>query len=149
MQHGGTMPVFAGAAYQRGYGIGRVMRNMLKEATPLLKQAGEQVVKTGLLLVASGILGKRRRRGWPIGAGGDAAAPQPACRRRPAAARARPAPAVRAHTARVAPACRASPARVSPARRASPTRPATHSQTGSGKVRRRKRKVARDIFSHK
>ena len=42
MQRGGSMPVFAGAAYQRGYGVGRVMKNMLREATPLLKQAGKQ-----------------------------------------------------------------------------------------------------------
>ena len=146
MQRGGSTPVFAGAAYQRGYGVGRVMRNMLKEATPLLKQAGKQAVKTGLSVVASGILGKRRRRGRPIGAGGDAAAAPPARRQRPVA---RLAPAVRAHAARVAPARRVGPARVSPVRWAGPTRPATRSQTGSGKVRRRKRKVARDIFSHK
>ena len=135
MQRGGSMPVFAGAAYQRGYGIGRVMKNMLREATPLLKQAGKQAVKTRLSVVASGILGKRRRRARPIGAGGDAPA---ARRRRPAAARARPAPAVRSRAARVA-----------PPRRAGPVRAATRSQTGSGKVRRRKQKVARDIFSHK
>ena len=141
MQRGGSMPVFAGAAYQRGYGVGRVMKNMLREATPLLKQAGKQAVKTGLSVVASGILGKRRRRARPIGAGGDAPAARPARaarRRRPAAARARPAPAVRPRAARVA-----------PPRRAGPVRAATRSQTGSGKVRRRKRKVARDIFSHK
>ena len=139
MQRGGSMPVFAGAAYQRGYGVGRVMKNMLREATPLLKQAGKQAVKTGLSVVASGILGKRRRRARPIGAGGDAPAARPARRRRgPAAARAHPAPAVRAR-----------PARVAPPRRAGPVRAATRSQTGSGKVRRRKRKVARDIFSHK
>ena len=129
--------VFAGAAYQRGYGVGRVMKNMLREATPLLKQAGKQAVKTGLSVVASGLLGKRKRRARPNGAGGDALAARPARRRRrPAAARAHPAPAVRAR-----------PARVAPSRRAGPVRAATRSQTGSGKVRRHKRKVVRDIFS--
>ena len=127
MQRGGSMPVFAGAAYQRGYGVGRVMKNMLREATPLLKQAGKQAVKTGLSVVASGILGKRRRRARPIGAGGDAPAARATRRRRPAAARARPAPAVWPRAARVA-----------PPRRADPILAATRSQTGSGKVRRRK-----------
>ena len=138
MQRGGSMPVFAGAAYQSGYGVGRVMKNMLREATPLLKQAGKHAVKTGLSVVASGLLGKRKRRAQPNGAGGDAPAVRPARRRRrrPAAARARPAPAVRAR-----------PARLAPPSRAAPVRAATRSQTGSGKVRRHKRKVVRDIFS--
>ena len=149
MQRGGSISVFARAAYQRGYGVGRVMRTMLRDATPLLKQAGEKAVKTGLSVVASGILGKHRRRGQPIGAGGDAAAARPARQCHPAVTRAHPTPAVQAHPTRIAPARPAGPARVSPAHQASPARSATRSQTGSGKVRRCKQKVARNIFFHK
>ena len=56
------MPVYAGAAYQRGHGLGRVMKNIFRQTTPLLKQAGRQALKTGISVVASGILGKRPRK---------------------------------------------------------------------------------------
>lgn len=114
------MPVFSGAAYQRGYGVGRVMKNMIREATPLLKHAGKQAVKTGLSVVASSILGGKKKKKAPgrrNKAGGGAKAAQ--------ARRARP------------------------TRRVGLVRKSPTSQTGSGKMKRRKRKVTRDIFFHK
>lgn len=54
------MPVYAGAAYQRGHGLGRVMKSILRHATPILKQAGKQALKTGLSALASGVVGNRR-----------------------------------------------------------------------------------------
>lgn len=56
------MPVFAGASYQRGYGLGGVMKNIIRQATPLLKQAGKQALKTGISVVARGIVGPQGKR---------------------------------------------------------------------------------------
>ena len=60
----GSMHVFAGTAYKKGYGLGRVTKSMMRQANPQLKQAGKQAVKIGLSVVA-GILGKRRSRSRP------------------------------------------------------------------------------------
>ena len=56
------MPVYSGAPYQRGYGLGRVMKNIFRQATPLLKQAGRQALKKGISVVASGIMGGKGKR---------------------------------------------------------------------------------------
>ena len=58
---GRGMPVYAGAAYQRGHGLGRVMKNMILHATPILKQAGSQALKTGISVLAQGVLGNHKR----------------------------------------------------------------------------------------
>ena len=56
------MPVYVGAPYQRGYGLGRVMKNILRQATPLLKHAGRQALKTGISVLAKGFLDPKRKR---------------------------------------------------------------------------------------
>ena len=55
------MPVYAGAAYQRGHGLGRVMKNMIRHASPILRQAGSQALKTGISVLAQGVLGNYKR----------------------------------------------------------------------------------------
>ena len=50
------MPVYSGAPYQRGYGLGGVMKNIMRRATPLLKHAGRQALRTGISVVAKGIM---------------------------------------------------------------------------------------------
>ena len=61
--YGRGMPVYAGAAYQRGHGLGRVMKNIMRHATPILKQAGSQALKMGISVLANGVLGHRRYTG--------------------------------------------------------------------------------------
>lgn len=62
------MPVFAGTSYQRGHGLGRVVKAVWREATPILKQAGKRALKSGLSAVATGIFGgKRKRKVYDIG----------------------------------------------------------------------------------
>ena len=53
---GHGMPVFAGASYQRGYGLGHVMKNMARMATPILKKAGKQALKAGLSVIAESVM---------------------------------------------------------------------------------------------
>ena len=60
--YGRGMPVYAGAAYQRGHGLGRVMKNIMRHATPILKQAGRQALKTGIYVLAKGVLGNQQRK---------------------------------------------------------------------------------------
>ena len=54
------MPVYAGVAYQRDHGLGRVMKNMIRHATPILKQAGSQASKTDISVLAQGVLGNHK-----------------------------------------------------------------------------------------
>jgi hypothetical protein len=61
-QSGYGMPVFTGASYQRGYGLGHVMKNIVRTATPILKEAGKQALKTGISVIASGVVNKRKRK---------------------------------------------------------------------------------------
>ena len=56
------MPVYSGAPYQRGYGLGGVMKNIMRRATPLLKHAGRQALRTGISVVAKGIMGGPKRK---------------------------------------------------------------------------------------
>ena len=56
------MSVYAGAPYQRGHGLGRVMKNIIRHATPILKQAGSQALKTGISVLANGVLGNHQRK---------------------------------------------------------------------------------------
>ena len=57
---GHGMPVFAGASYQRGYGLGRVMKNMVRMATPILKKAGSKALKSGLSIIAESVIPSKR-----------------------------------------------------------------------------------------
>ena len=59
MQRGGSIPVFSGTSYQRGHGLGRVVRAVWREATPILKEAGKKALKSGFSEMTKGILGKR------------------------------------------------------------------------------------------
>ena len=54
--------MYSGAPYQRGHGLGRVMKNMIRHATPILKQAGSQALKKGISVLAKGVLGNRPRK---------------------------------------------------------------------------------------
>ena len=62
---GRGMPVYSGAPYQRGYGLGRVMKNIIRQATPLLKHAGRQALRTGISVVAKGVMGGSKRKRSP------------------------------------------------------------------------------------
>lgn len=121
-QAGNGLPAFAGGSFQKGHGVGNLLKGLWRYATPLLKKAGKQALKTGVSVVASGIMnptsqkrkGKsRRRRKTRAATPGSAKTPTPRTKR--------------AHLARMN------------FKSFSPL----NSQTGSGSVRRRKRKPAK------
>ena len=58
---GRGLPVYAGAPYQRGHGVGRVLKNIMRQATPLLKQAGRQALQSGISAITEGITGTSKR----------------------------------------------------------------------------------------
>ena len=120
------MQVYAGAPYQRGYGLGRVMKNILRQATPLLKHAGRKALKTGISVVAKGFLDPKRKQ----------TVKKKGKRRRKTVSR------------KIA-----SPATQKKRLAAMGFKPfsALNSQTGSGRVvkKRKMKRAARDIFSHK
>ena len=55
-QSGRGLPVFYGARSQKGHGLGNMLKGLWRHATPLLKDAGRQALKTGLSVVTTGIL---------------------------------------------------------------------------------------------
>ena len=55
-QAGNGLPAFAGSSFQKGHGVGNLLKGLWRYATPLLKQAGKQALKTGVSVVASGIM---------------------------------------------------------------------------------------------
>ena len=55
-QAGSGLPAFAGSSFQRGHGVGNLLKGLWRYATPLLKKAGKQALKTGVSVVASGIM---------------------------------------------------------------------------------------------
>ena len=61
-QTGNGMPAFAGAQYQRGHGLGNVLRTLTKFALPILKKGarsvGKQVLKTGMNIAQDAIHGQ-------------------------------------------------------------------------------------------
>ena len=59
VRQAGSIPVYSGAPYQRGYGLGHVLKNVMISATPLLKQAGKEAFKRGASVIASGIFGSK------------------------------------------------------------------------------------------
>lgn len=61
-QQGHGMPVFSGAVYQRGYGLGRVMKSVMRQATPLLKEAGKQALKRGLSVIVNEVTKSKKPR---------------------------------------------------------------------------------------
>ena len=60
-QAGHGMPVFTGARYQRGYGLGHVVKGLFRSAVPLLKKAGSRALKSGMETVVSGILSPKAK----------------------------------------------------------------------------------------
>ena len=60
-QTGHGMPVFSGARYQRGYGLGHVVKGLFRSAVPLLKKAGSRALKSGMETVVSGILSPKSK----------------------------------------------------------------------------------------
>ena len=66
-QHGrGTLPVFRGARTQRGYGLGSMLKGMLRSAVPFLKQGGKylgkKALQTGLNVAQDVMNGKNVKR---------------------------------------------------------------------------------------
>ena len=45
---GGTLPVFRGTRTQRGYGLGSMLKGMLRSAIPFLKEGGKVLGKKAL-----------------------------------------------------------------------------------------------------
>ena len=45
-----------------GEGLGRVMKNIMRHDTPILKQAGSQALKAGISVLAKGVLGNHQRK---------------------------------------------------------------------------------------
>ena len=60
-QAGHGMPVFSGARYQRGYGLGHIVKGLFRSAVPLLKKAGSRALKSGMETVVSGILSPKSK----------------------------------------------------------------------------------------
>ena len=60
-QSGHGMPVFSGARYQRGYGLGHVVKGLYRSAVPLLKKAGTRALKSGVETIVSGILSPKAK----------------------------------------------------------------------------------------
>lgn len=54
-QKGGSLPVFQGGRYQRGYGLGSIFKGLFRWAVPRLKQGakalGKKALKTGVNVV--------------------------------------------------------------------------------------------------
>lgn len=71
-QIGGTLPVFAGASMQRGYGLGNVFGSLARMAMPLFKRGAKELSKramsTGVKFAGDVMLGRKpkaaaKRRG--------------------------------------------------------------------------------------
>ena len=61
-QTGNGMPAFTGAQYQRGHGLGNMLRSLTKFALPMLKKGvrsvGKQVLKTGMNIAQDAMHGQ-------------------------------------------------------------------------------------------
>ena len=75
-QSGRGMPAFAGARYQRGHGLGNMLRTLTKLAVPFIKKGaqliGKQAMKTGMDIAQDAMQGqniktaakRRASEGW-------------------------------------------------------------------------------------
>ena len=65
-QAGGSMPAFAGARYQRGHGLGNMLRKLTQMALPLLKKGanavGRQALRTGMDIARDAAEGQNMKR---------------------------------------------------------------------------------------
>lgn len=62
VQHGGNLPAFHGARFQRGYGIGSFLKGLFRSAVPLIKDGAKAIGKTALstgLNIASDVMSGR------------------------------------------------------------------------------------------
>lgn len=61
-QSGGSIPIFSGAKYQRGHGIGSILSGVLKMALPVLKKGalslGKTALNTGMNIARDKLSGK-------------------------------------------------------------------------------------------
>lgn len=61
-QTGGMVPIFAGAQYQRGFGLGNILSGLMKAALPIVKKGamslGKTALRTGLKTAQDAISGK-------------------------------------------------------------------------------------------
>ena len=61
-QSGGSIPVFSGAKYQRGHGIGSILSGVMKMALPVLKKGaltlGKTTLSTGMNIARDKLAGK-------------------------------------------------------------------------------------------
>lgn len=57
-----TIPHFSGAKYQKGYGLGNILSNMMRNALPLIKQGavtlGKSALQTGLNIAKDALSGE-------------------------------------------------------------------------------------------
>ncbi|KXJ07521.1 hypothetical protein AC249_AIPGENE8474 [Exaiptasia diaphana] len=61
-QHGGNLPAFHGARFQRGYGIGTFLKGLFRSAVPFIKDGAKATGKTALstgLNIASDVMSGR------------------------------------------------------------------------------------------
>lgn len=65
-QHGNGLAAFAGSRYQRGHGLGNMLRSLTKLAMPLLKkgvkQMGKQAMKTSMALAGDVVSGENMKK---------------------------------------------------------------------------------------
>ena len=138
-QVGQGLPVFAGASRQRGHGIGNLMKGLWRTATPLLAKAGKQALKTGVSVVASGLINPKSNKKKTKPNGWNASSVRTPVRRRSVSKTKKKSPSPRA---------RQNALSANNFRMFSPL----NKQTGSGRVTRKKRKTQRrssrkrDIF---
>ena len=82
-QVGQGMPVYTGAAMQRGHGIGKVLRPLLRMATPLIRAVGTHALKRSKNPMV------REMGTWALNKGIEAIAGEP---KKPTRRQPRPAP---------------------------------------------------------
>lgn len=67
-QTGGMVPIFAGAQYQKGHGLGNIFSGLLKSALPILKKGaitlGETALSTGLNIAKDKFNGKSLKQAF-------------------------------------------------------------------------------------
>ena len=65
-QRGRGMATFTGARYQRGHGLGNILRSLTKFALPFLKKGakavGKQAMKTGMNIAQEAMLGQNIKK---------------------------------------------------------------------------------------
>lgn len=70
LHRGGSLPVFRGARMQRGYGLGSMLKGMLRSAVPFLKEGGKLIgkkaLKTGMHVARDVLNGENVKRATTV-----------------------------------------------------------------------------------